>query len=305
MTDISVIIVNYNTAHIIKTCITSILKQEKINYEIIVIDNASQDQSLKTLQEFKDKITLIPSKINLGFGKANNEAFKHALGKYLLLLNPDAELQNSQDLNKIYSFMKTNPQYGLVGTKIVNENQNTETKPKHYYSGEKYIKHSLKALPGTIAWVLGACMIIPKEVYKKTGGFDEDFFLYAEDADLCLRIRKLGLEIGYFPAVTIHHIGSASEHKTSKYDLTLKKHQALLTFYKKHYSEQDVKLLVKKELHKANLRIFFHKLALFFSRVLNKESRIKYHQNNIQHYQAICEVNKNISSDNKIKVTSV
>ena len=283
MIEISVIIVNYNTAPFIEACIFSVLEQKNVNYEIIVIDNASQDDSMTMLEQFANKIKVIANKENVGFGKANNQVFHESLGEYTFLLNPDAYLQNSDDLRKILTFAREHAEYGLIGTKILNEEGDIETKPRKLYPGEKHIESPYKNLPGEIAWLLGASMIISRGVYQKTNGFDEGFFLYGEDADLCLRIRKAGYAIGYFEEVAIKHVGKASESKTNPYDLTIKKQKALRIFYNKHYEPGMVKKLIKEESSQAFLRMCLHKvLSIFVKR--------DYHTRKYIHYKAIYDL---------------
>src|SRR5688572_16305853 len=117
--DVSIIIVNYNTASLIPDCINSILQQQGVQCEIIVVDNASQDNSAEVLQSLGNPIIPILNKDNLGFGKANNQAARQAKGRYVFLLNPDASLQSPDGLRGLIAFMETNPNYGLVGPKII------------------------------------------------------------------------------------------------------------------------------------------------------------------------------------------
>jgi N-acetylglucosaminyl-diphospho-decaprenol L-rhamnosyltransferase len=254
-------------------------------HEIIVVDNASSDSSLKILNEFGDKIKVIANKENVGFGRANNQAVKEAISPFIFLLNPDTQLQHEGDLSEIVQFSKDHPQYGLVGTRIIKTDGKTETIPKKYYPGEKHIGFPFKNLPGNIAWLLGACMMIPRNIYINLNGFDEDYFLYAEDIDLCLRIRKLGHEIGYLEAVAIIHVGGASEKATKKYELTMKKQRALYKFYNKFYKRGAIRHLVTVDLKRAKFRKLFHKLRL---KLGLKASHAK-----LDHYQAVYDSSKN------------
>lgn len=262
--DISVIIVNYKTPQEVKNCVESVLQQKNVNFEIIVVDNDSQDKSVEVLENFGGQLKLIKNSENIGFGRANNLAAHQALGKYILLLNPDAWLQYPNDLEKMVKFMENNKQFGLVGTKIVNK-CGRETRPNKFYPGERYIGYPYKNLPGAIAWVLGACMIIPKKIYEKIAGFDEDYFLYGEDPDICLRIRKLGYEIGYFFDVAITHIGAVTERETSWYDRTIRKQKGLLLFYQKHYTPSAVRTLVRHDLKQAQRKITLNYLRTVIS----------------------------------------
>lgn len=257
--DISIIIVNYNTADLLTPCLQSVFKQTGLNFEIIVIDNASQDHSLEVLKNFSKQITVIASSKNLGFGKANNVAAQQCKGKYIFLLNPDTELTTPDSLQMLKEFMDNNPSYGLVGTRIINTN-GTETLPRKHYPGEKHSKNEFNHLPGDIAWILGASMFMTADLYKKIHGFDEDYFLYGEDTDICLRIRKLGYQIGYLDKITIKHIGRASERKTAPFDLWHKKHAGLYLFIKKHYDNKQAKFIINHDLRRSQQRLFLLKL---------------------------------------------
>ena len=280
--DISIIIVNYNTAHFLKTCLDSILNQKNADYEIIVVDNGSTDNSFEILKDYENRITLIKNNENLGFGKANNIGAKIAKGDFLFLLNQDTEFTSDYDLKKITDFVKANKHYGLVSTKITEMKTKRETKPRETYPGEKIILHPLRGMPGTIAWVLGAVMILPKEVYAKIHGFDEDFFLYGEDIDICLRVRKAGYKIGYLPEVEILHFGGCTEITKGQYSKTYRKQKALFQFYTKHYSTDDCQLLYKHELKRASFRALTYKLRCLLG---SKRSCWKY-----EHYKAIVDV---------------
>ncbi len=255
MIDISVLIVNYNTAELVKKCVESVLKQQNVNFEIIVIDNQSHDDSVAVLRQFEPRITLVANQDNKGFGRANNQAFKLSQGRYLFMLNPDAVCLTELDLFNAVKFMDANVQYGLVGTRIVNaENQLEHTAYKHY-PRQKQTSANFANLPGEIATVLGASMIARRDIFSDIKGFDEDFFLYGEETDLCLRIRKQGFAIGYCDAVTVQHIGSASEKGNPREEIIRKKKAGKLLFYTKHYPKHDVIKMVKNDLRHARLHL--------------------------------------------------
>ena len=176
-----------------------------------MVDNNSKDNSVAVLQEFLPGITLIANPDNKGFGKANNQAFKSSRGRYIFMLNPDAVCMTNQDLAHAAAFMDEHQQDGLVGTRILNANHQLEKTAWHHYPRQTQTQADFSSLPGVYATVLGASMIARREVFEKVNGFDEDFFLYGEETDLCLRIRKAGYSIGYCESVTVMHIGSASE----------------------------------------------------------------------------------------------
>lgn len=253
---VSVLIVNYNAANYAKACIKSVLNQSNIKLEIIVVDNASADDSVKVLKNaFGKKITLIESKENLGFGRANNLAAGKAKGEFILLLNPDTEIQDQLAISKIIDFLTVNNRLGMVGPKIHEPRKNKYVTPRLSYPSSKKLKFNqkFKQLPGKIAWLLGACLLLRREVYLEMSGFDPDYFLYGEDADIGLRIRQHGYEIGYCEDVVIHHVAGASEFGADSLDKWLRKKRGVFLFCMKHYDQRDVLKIAKNAIFESKL----------------------------------------------------
>jgi GT2 family glycosyltransferase len=287
MIDISVIIINYNTAELVKKCVESVLSQRHVSYEIIVVDNHSHDMSVATLQQFGANITLIPNADNIGFGKANNQAFQVSRGRFLFMLNPDAMCLTDLDLYHAVQFMESHPQVGLAGTRITDRSGQLESTVYYHYPREKHTMVDFSHLPGEIACVLGASMLARRDVFERVRGFDVSFFLYAEETDLCLRIRQQGYRIGYCESVVVSHVGSASERNIPTEEVKRKKKMGKLLFYRKHYPLADVIKMVKCDLKNARFRLFFLSvIKLFFG--LNKNQESKYKQ-----YKVSYELSKN------------
>lgn len=253
--DVSVIIVNYNTADLLAASIDSVLRQSGLSFEIIVIDNASQDRSRATIAAYGNRIKTILNAHNVGFGKANNMAFEQSDGRYIYLLNPDAVLQASDGLAKLVGYMDANTSVGIAGSRLIKNGEVREYMPKLHYPGEKYLSKPLEKLPGAFAWILGASLIIRREVYELAKGFDEGFFLYGEEADLCLRVRRLGYSIGYCADVMVEHVGGASERSSDVEVVQRKKQLALNNFYRKHYARDDVVRLLRKSRRRAAVQL--------------------------------------------------
>lgn len=274
--DVSVVIVNYNTADLLKNCIDSVLKQKNITSEIIVVDNNSKDNSLEILNQFESQITVIKNKDNLGFGAANNQGFMKSSGKYIFLLNPDAVLTSDTVLESLLNFIEHNKNYGVVGPKVIKDQK--VTVPQLKYPGEKYLKKPLEDLPGKIAWIIGASMFVRREVYEKMKGFDEDYFLYGEESDFCLRVRRAGWAIGYLDTITVQHIGGASERSSTTREYWQKKQSGTVLFYKKSYG-------VSEAIHLLDRDITLAKRKLFFLKFINNPERQ-------ERYQTILEVSQ-------------
>jgi len=280
MTDISIFIVNYNTAQLTKQCIESLLMQRRASFEIIVVDNHSSDESLSILHQFGTQMSLLANKDNKGFGKANNQAFHQSKGRYLFMLNPDAHCLTELDLFHAIHYMDQHPECGLAGTRIINTHHQVEHTSFDHYPRQSETKTDFSKLPGKIASVLGASMIVRRDVFEKINGFDEDYFLYAEETDLCLRIRKQGYSIGYCDDVTVCHVGGASEKKHAREDVIRKKKAGKLLFYSKHYLKSDVLKMMKRDFRLAQ----FHLILLELKKILfglNKKQEQKYQKHRI------------------------
>jgi N-acetylglucosaminyl-diphospho-decaprenol L-rhamnosyltransferase len=161
---------------------------------------------------------------------------------------------------------------GLAGTRIINPDGSPQPSLEKRYPGEKYAKKELKGLKGSIAWVLGASMIARTSILVGLGGFDEGFFVYGEEQDLCLRVRKAGLTIGFIPDAVVVHWGGQSERNTLPVEVWKKKFEAELTFYKKHYSARAIRSIRRANLIHALWRVFTLRLTLPFC--TDKESSL-------------------------------
>lgn len=275
--EISIIIVSYNTQDLIATCLDSIVKVNHCRKEIFVVDNASTDGSVQFIRQNYPEVHLIVNKENLGFAAANNQALQLSRGRHVFLLNPDAEFLPST-FGPMISFMDANHHVGLAGVKMINPDGSEQESFVNEYPGQKIASHELTGLKGSIAWVLGASMIIRSDVMKKLGGFDESFFVYGEDQDVCLRIRKAGYEIGYIDTAIVVHLGAQSERHATSADVWKKKMLAEYIFYRKHYLPATVEKIIRGALIKARWRIMTLKLSIPFQRnkEVSKEKLVKY-----------------------------
>lgn len=278
---VSVIIVNYNSGSYAKTCIESLLKQVDVQLEIIVIDNASADDSAIVLKNaFGQKITLIENTENLGFGRANNVGAAKATGEFLLLLNPDTEIPDSRAIAQLVDYIKQYPQCGLLGPAIFEPRKNKQVMPRFTYPQSKNLKFTSKLtqFPGEIAWLLGACMLVRRAVYNQINGFDEDYFLYGEDADIGLRMRLAGYEIGYCDGVSIMHVSGASEFGADSLDKWLRKKRGVMLFCIKHYDPRDVLSIAKLATAKSKFYLAIMRFSGLFVRKNNVAFADKKHR---------------------------
>lgn len=255
--DISVIIVTYNSEECIQECLESVLAQKGVSFEIIVVDNKSSDDTAAKIEG--KNCLVIANKENIGFGRGCNLGFSKSTGKYIYLLNPDACLVGENCLAEMCRIMDENPKWGLAGTKVLSMDGHHESPPAKTYPGENAVSRDFSKLPGDIAWIIGASMIIRRDVYQKLRGFDLDYFLYSEETDLCLRARELGFEIGYMDGIAVSHIGGKSESSSDPSDVAQRKLCGLLTFREKHYPQADCIDLAKRDLRRAFFRMIVNR----------------------------------------------
>jgi len=256
-TDLSIIIVNYNVKEFLQNLIHSIYQAVKnITYEIIIVDNASEDGSIEFLKEKFSDVKLIENKKNLGFSKANNIGLKEAKGEFLLLLNPDT-IVSEDTFDKMIMFFKENPGAGLAGCKILNPDGTLQLACRRSFPGpwtsfckvtglssffpksRLFARYNLTFLDenqtNEVDAISGSFMMFTREVYEKVGGLDEDFFMYGEDLDLCYRIQKEGYKVFYVHSTQIIHYKGEST-KRSSFDETRVFYGAMHLFVKKHLS---------------------------------------------------------------------
>jgi GT2 family glycosyltransferase len=289
--DISVISVAYNSERSIADCIKSILSQCGVEFEVVVVDNASADNTLARLKELNCRV--IAGKENVGFGRGNNLGVAATSGRYIFLLNPDARLVETDALANLCRLMDANPRWGMAGTLVRSPGGKPETPPATDYPGQRHVRRDFSKLPGKIAWILGASMVIRRELFEKLDGFDPGFFLYSEETDFCLRMREIGFEIGYIPGVAVEHIGAASEDTSDPHGVSGRKLKGLLRFRQKHYSPDDCVFLAKRDLRRARFRMIWNGLLARFQPPHSKTWRKK------RLYQAIWEVSRDYLESGK------
>lgn len=251
--DVSIIIVSYNTADLTVACLESVFASQRVGYEVFVVDNASQDRSAGIVRDKFPQVRLVSNETNRGFGAANNQALRECTGRYVIFLNPDTTVE-PESFYKMVEFMDTHPEVGLAGPQVLNLDGSLQDSVSYRYPGHRYGAADLGRLPGDIACVLGACQIASTRLLRELGGFDEDFFLYGEDQDLCLRVRKCGLAIGYIKDVVIMHHGGQSELKTPPVEVVRKKMRAECLFYDKHYRPASIEKLLRLHRRRAYWR---------------------------------------------------
>jgi len=262
--EISVVIVSYNTTDLIGGCLASVEEGQGVTLEIFVVDNASTDGSAEAVRKGFPAVHLVENPENRGFGAANNQVLSQCRGRYLVLLNPDTVVSPGA-FREMAAYMDAHPRVGLAGPRITNPDGSHQDSVSFRYPGQKHTAGELDGLAGSIACVMGACQIVRPELMKRIGGFDEDFFMYGEDQDLCLRIRRSGYEIGYVESAVVVHHGGKSERGSTPPEVWKKKMNAEYLFYGKHYRTGSVRKIMKAHLAKARWRLAILGLSLPFA----------------------------------------
>ena len=251
----SVIIVNYNNCDLLEQCINSVKKYtQEVNYEIIVVDNASTECKVSNVTKKFEDVILIENAKNLGFAAANNIGVKKANGKYLVFVNNDV-LFIENTLKIIWDYLRKNNKEVILGCKLLNPDLTHQISysqfedlghligisfflyklfPKSAFFNKYFLDFSEDKVEYSVDIIKGAFFVISKEAFNKLSGFDESFFFFGEESDLCYRFKKKIGEVVYYPKTAVIHIGGATATKANffKYKLAA---IARLKFYWKHY----------------------------------------------------------------------
>lgn len=253
---LSIIIVSYNVKDHILSCLASIFEnQVKWPLEVTVVDNNSQDGTVDAIREGFRNVTLMENDENLGFASANNQGLQRAAGEYILFLNPDTKVLPGT-IDKSVAFLENNPEVGAIGCRISNPDGTLQYScksypslwnyfcestflyklfPKNHWIGKFYMTSFDHAEVKEVDVVSGAYLLTRSKLLKEIGGWDETFFIYSEETDLCYRIKKAGKKICFVPDCQIIHWGGRS---TSQSPLRMFKqdHRSRYLFMRKHYN---------------------------------------------------------------------
>jgi len=253
--DVSIVIVSYNIKEILLNCLHSLRQwPSRLACEIIVVDNASTDDSAEAAEQSFPEICLLRNATNYGFAKANNQGINKASGKYLLLLNPDTRFIEDA-VTPVFEFMESHPKAGMAGCKIINSDGSLQSSyfafnnlltttwtalflnrlaPLNHVNGKWVLRHEASSAPFRVQKLLGAFLFVRREVFQQIGGFDEGYFLFSEEEDFCYRVFKKGWTIYYFPLTQIIHLGGQSV-ANNKSRALLYANESMIRFFRKHY----------------------------------------------------------------------
>lgn len=259
---LSVVIVNRNTESLLRDCLASVYAQARdLHFEVIVVDNASNDGSVEMVEDEFTAARLIRNRENVGFSKAANQAIGMSKGRYVLLLNSDIILLDAA-LIRMVGFMDQHPRVAVLGPRLTNRRGVLEYSCKSFptpsialflnYPFAKIVPLE-KAFKGyllsdwdhssarEVDWVTGACMLVRRESMEEAGLLDESYFMFAEDVDWCYRMKLSSWQVFYVPSAKVVHIKGASyaDGATGR-QMRVESHKSMMRFFEKHYETAAV-----------------------------------------------------------------
>lgn len=243
--DVSVVIVSYNVAELLKNCLESVKKYTSgLKYEIIVVDNKSTDNSVGVIKNAGVKF--IDAGDNVGFAKGNNLALRQAQGKYVLLLNPDTLLLENS-LKTMFDWMETHPEYAVASCQLIDSEQKNIPTGGYLPTLRRIAAWAMffddifkiksyhpKTNDSEPDWVAGAFFMVRREAMEKVGMLDENFFMYGEELEWCLRFKQAGWKVGFVPETKIIHLERKSSGGLPR-NAVLGEFKGLRYIYGKHF----------------------------------------------------------------------
>lgn len=261
--DLTVVVVSYNTKLLLDRMFDALIAARgNLRIQTIVVDNASRDGSVEFLRANYPDVELIENSVNVGFGRANNQAIAQARGRYILLLNTDAFVA-SDTLLKTIEFMEANPRCGVLGVKLVGPDGSLQPSCRYFPTPWSVFLNStglMRLSPWTrlvddmswdhnsvrtCDWVPGCYYLIRREIVERVGMFDPRYFLYFEEVDHCRRVRQAGWDIIYYPFTQVVHIGGESAKsegplKEISRQISLLQIESELLYFRKYFGMSGV-----------------------------------------------------------------
>lgn len=254
--ELSICIVGINAFDYLTKCLNSISSSEiNVKYEIIYVDNHSSKSGLAQIEAQFPGLVIIRNDQNNGFARANNQGIKIAKGQLILLLNPDT-IVDKNALQRMIDYLRQNPDTGIIGPKVLNSDLSFQSQCKRgearpwevicyfsrlsrlfphnpFFSG--YLQgHLDENLTHHVPSISGCCMLVRKEVIDQIGLLDERFFAYQEDTDYCMRARKAGWKVTYYPSAQIVHFGGKGGASVQPYKTIFEWHRSYYLYFTKH-----------------------------------------------------------------------
>jgi len=248
---LSIIIVSYNVRQLLLNCIKSILAHTTgILYEIIVVDNASSDGTIEAVKKCFPKVQIIANRENVGFASANNQGYAISKGEFLLLLNPDTLIKPGA-IKSVLEFMIKTPDAGIAGCRLLNPDGTLQKSIRRFPSVREHIARAFfldrvilseyrtnifyRKRPFKIDYCTGAFMMVRRESLGDLPLLNSEFFMYAEEKDLAMRLKKSGWKTYFVPFGEIVHFGEQSTRQMAT-EMFLELQKSQVIFFRKHYS---------------------------------------------------------------------
>lgn len=263
MVDLSIVIVSWNVKDLLRRCLASIAQTSaSLACEVFVVDNASEDGSPQMVASEFPHTILIANTANLGFTRGNNQALRRAQGRYALLLNPDAEL-TAGALQTMTGYLDAEPHSGVVGPQLVFPDGRIQSSRRRFPSAQTlfvestilqrrlaqstmlqnyYVKDRPDDATQDVDWLVGACLMVRRAAIEQVGLLDERFFMYSEEMDWCLRLKRAGWRVVYLPAArVIHHEAGSSEQVKAAQQIYF--HSSKVAYAAKHFGRPQAEAL--------------------------------------------------------------
>lgn len=239
---VQIVTVAYKSSQTIADCFRSALPVLKQEDRFTLVDNSADLEDLSPILSEFPEIWYMNPKANLGFATGCNLGARQSDSDYIFFLNPDATIIDDC-VERLVSHLENNKDIGLIAPRFITRGGDE----KVVYANDPREKIFGDNLPGEIASVTGAAVMLPRKLFEQLGGFDEDFFLYGEDIDLCRRVRKAGYRVELLKDVAVNHIGGHSEKDAGREAVEERKTRASLLLMKKHLSPKKYKLFLRKD----------------------------------------------------------
>ena len=255
---LSICIVTYHSKNLLRDCLQSLRENTTLDYEVIVVDNGSQDGVGQMLQQEFPGIQFLANDSNLGYTIPMNHALRQANGRCLLQLNPDT-LILPQSLENLVEFLDAHPEAGICGPKVLNRDRSLQKPcrrgeptpwavltyflglsklfPKSRLFGQYLMNYMGEDETHMVAGVSGSCMLVRRAVIDQIGYLDERFFAYQEDADFCFRARQSGWQVYYVPTAQIVHFGGYGGSRVQPYRSIYEWHKSYFLYYRKNLAQ--------------------------------------------------------------------
>ena len=254
MIDLSVVILSWNVRDLLQQCLASLTTHHcPLSTEIIVVDNASSDNSVEMVRAEFPQVKLVVNATNRGYTGGNNDGMAVATGRYVLILNPDTQVVDDA-LATLVNYAKAHPEAGVIGPQLLNPDGTVQSSRRRFPTCATALFESTwlqsiaprrvlrdytmddrpDAETQEVDWVVGACLLVPRQVIEQVGVLDEGFFMYSEELDWCRRVKQAGWQVVYLPqAQVVHHMGKSTDQVVAQRHIYFQ--TSKVRYFRKHH----------------------------------------------------------------------